>query len=240
MVRPTLLRLENVCAGYAALSVLKGVDLEVAAGEIVALIGSNGSGKTTTINAISGTVPIQDGSITYDGKRVDGLHPSAIVKRHLVQCAEGRQLFPNLTVAENLKLGSYTRGLGGAALRAELGRVYELFPVLLDRRQQLAGTMSGGQQQMLAIGRALMAGPALLMMDEPSLGLAPLLVSQLFDLIARVNAMGTTILLVEQNAVASLRIAHRAYVLESGRIALTGAAGDLMNDPRVREVYLGL
>ncbi len=240
MVRPTLLRLENVCAGYAALSVLKGVDLEVAAGEIVALIGSNGSGKTTTINAISGTVPIRDGSITYDGKRVDGLHPSAIVKRHLVQCAEGRQLFPNLTVAENLKLGSYTRGLGGAALRAELGRVYELFPVLLDRRQQLAGTMSGGQQQMLAIGRALMAGPALLMMDEPSLGLAPLLVSQLFDLIARVNAMGTTILLVEQNAVASLRIAHRAYVLESGRIALTGAAGDLMNDPRVREVYLGL
>ena len=125
-------------------------------------------------------------------------------------------------------------------MRAELGRVYELFPVLLDRRQQLAGTMSGGQQQMLAIGRALMAGPALLMMDEPSLGLAPLLVSQLFDLIARVNAMGTTILLVEQNAVASLRIAHRAYVLESGRIALTGAAGDLMNDPRVREVYLGL
>jgi branched-chain amino acid transport system ATP-binding protein len=240
LAQPTLLRLDGVETGYGALSVLKGIDLEVRAGEIVALLGSNGSGKTTTINAISGLVPIWGGSVTYNDRRVDGLHPSAIVKLRLVQCAEGRQLFPSLTVLENLRLGSYARGLSTGAARAEMERIYELFPVLLERRQQLAGTMSGGQQQMLAIGRALMASPLLLMMDEPSLGLAPLLVSQLFELIARINAMGTTILLVEQNAVASLKIAHRAYVLESGKIALTGAAQDLMNDPRVRDVYLGL
>jgi branched-chain amino acid transport system ATP-binding protein len=235
-----MLRLEGIGAGYGATSVLRGIDLEVASGQIVALLGSNGSGKTTTINAISGVVPIRGGSITFDGRRVDGLHPSAVVKRRLVQCAEGRQLFPGLTVLDNLKLGSYARGLSAAALRTEMERIYELFPVLRERRQQLAGTMSGGQQQMLAIGRALMASPLLLMMDEPSLGLAPLLVSQLFDLIARINALGTTILLVEQNAVASLKIAHNAYILESGRIALSGKASDMINDPRVREVYLGL
>ncbi len=240
MAQPTLLRLDGVETGYGALPVLKGIDLEVWAGEIVALLGSNGSGKTTTINAISGLIPIWGGRVTYNDRRVDGLHPSAIVKLRLVQCAEGRQLFPGLTVLENLRLGSYARGLSGAAMRTEMDRIYELFPVLLERRQQLAGTMSGGQQQMLAIGRALMASPLLLMMDEPSLGLAPLLVSQLFDLIAQINRMGTTILLVEQNAVASLKIAHRAYVLESGKIALSGAAKDMMSDPRVRDVYLGL
>ena len=235
-----MLRLEGLQVGYGALSVLKGIELEVAAGQIVALLGSNGSGKTTTINAISGVVPIRGGSITFDGRRVDGLHPSAIVKRRLVQCAEGRQLFPGLTVLDNLKLGSYTRGLSGAAMRTELDRIYELFPVLQERRQQLAGTMSGGQQQMLAIGRALMASPLLLMMDEPSLGLAPLLISQLFELITRINAQGTTILLVEQNAVASLKIAHSAYILESGKIALSGPAREMIDDHRVREVYLGL
>ncbi len=240
MAQPTLLRLEGVQAGYGALSVLKGIDLDVAAGEIVALLGSNGSGKTTTINTVSGVVPIRGGSITFDGRRVDGLHPSAVVRRRLVQCAEGRQLFSNLTVLENLRLGSYTRGLSGAAVRTEIERIYELFPLLRERRQQLAGTMSGGQQQMLAIGRALMASPLLLMMDEPSLGLAPLLVSQLFELITRINGLGTTILLVEQNAVASLRIAHRAYILESGTIALAGPAKEMISDPRVREVYLGL
>jgi branched-chain amino acid transport system ATP-binding protein len=240
LAQPTLLRLDGVETGYGALSVLKGIDLEVRAGEIVALLGSNGSGKTTTINTVSGLVPLWGGSVTYNDRRVDGLHPSAIVKLRLVQCAEGRQLFPSLTVLENLRLGSYARALSAAAMRTEMDRIYELFPVLLERRAQLAGTMSGGQQQMLAIGRALMASPLLLMMDEPSLGLAPLLVSQLFALIARINEMGTTILLVEQNAVASLKIAHRAYVLESGKIALTGAAQDLMNDPRVRDVYLGL
>ena len=235
-----MLRLDGIQAGYGALSVLKGIELEVAAGQIVALLGSNGSGKTTTINAISGEVPIRGGSITFDGRRVDGLHPSAIVKRRLVQCAEGRQLFPGLTVLDNLKLGSYARGLSGARMRTEMERIYELFPVLRERRQQLAGTMSGGQQQMLAIGRALMASPLLLMMDEPSLGLAPLLISQLFELITRINAQGTTILLVEQNAVASLKIAHSAYILESGEIALSGPARDMIDDPRVREVYLGL
>ena len=240
MAQPTMLRLEGVEAGYGALSVLRGIDIEVAAGEVVALLGSNGAGKTTTINAISGVVPLRGGSITFDGRRVDGLHPSAIVKRRLVQCPEGRQLFPDLTVQDNLKLGSYVCNLSRAALRTEMERTYDLFPVLRERRQQLAGTMSGGQQQMLAIGRALMAQPLLLMMDEPSLGLAPLLVGQLFELIARINGLGTTILLVEQNAVASLKIAHRAYILESGQIALTGPARDMIHDPRVREVYLGL
>ena len=235
-----LLQLKGIETGYGANSVLRGIDLEVRAGEIVALLGSNGSGKTTTINAISGVIPIWAGSIDYDGRRVDGLHPSAIVKLKLVQCAEGRQLFPMLTVLENLKLGAYTRGLSASDLRNEIERIYELFPVLLERKQQLAGTLSGGQQQMLAIGRALMAQPTLLIMDEPSLGLAPLLVSQLFDLIEQINRTGTTILLVEQNAVASLKIAHRAYVLESGKIALSGLAKDLLNDARVREVYLGL
>ena len=240
MAQPTLLRLSGLETGYGSLSVLKGIDLEVQTGEVVALLGSNGAGKTTTINAISGVIPLWGGSVEYDGHRLNGLHPSAIVKRRLVQCAEGRQLFPSLTVLENLRLGSYARNLSAGDMRAEIDRVYELFPVLLERKQQLAGTLSGGQQQMLAIGRALMAKPMLLMMDEPSLGLAPLLVSQLFDLIEQINRMGTTILLVEQNAVASLKIAHRAYVLESGKIALSGDAKDLLSDPRVREVYLGL
>jgi branched-chain amino acid transport system ATP-binding protein len=236
----TLLRLSGVETGYGAIPVLKGVDLEVQAGEIVALLGSNGSGKTTTINAISGVIPIWSGRVEYNDRRVDGLHPAAIVKLRLIQCAEGRQLFPGLTVLENLKLGSYARGLSNPAMRSEIARIYELFPVLSERRRQLAGTLSGGQQQMLAIGRALMASPLLLIMDEPSLGLAPLLVNQLFELIAQINRMGTTILLVEQNAVASLKIASRAYVLESGKIALSGLAKDLLNDPRVREVYLGV
>ncbi|MGI4953201.1 MAG: ABC transporter ATP-binding protein [Janthinobacterium lividum] len=235
-----MLRLEGVETGYGALPVLKGIDLEVGAGQIVALLGSNGAGKSTTINAISGVIPVWAGRITFDGGRVDGLHPSAIVRRRLIQCAEGRQLFPGLSVLDNLRLGSYARGLSAAATRAEMERIYELFPVLRDRRQQLAGTMSGGQQQMLAIGRALMASPLLLMMDEPSLGLAPLLVQQLFELITRINGLGTTILLVEQNAVASLRIAHTAYILESGRIAFHGEARAMIDDPRVRDVYLGL
>jgi branched-chain amino acid transport system ATP-binding protein len=238
--QPILLRLDGLETGYGAISVLKGIDLEVRTGEIVALLGSNGSGKTTTINAISGVIPLWAGSVSYNGRRVDGLHPSAIVKLGLVQCAEGRQLFPHLTVAENLRLGAYARRLSAAAMRTEIDRIHVLFPVLLERRRQLAGTLSGGQQQMLAIGRALMAGPTLLIMDEPSLGLAPLLVSQLFSLIVQINQMGTTILLVEQNAVASLRIADRAYVLESGKIALSGVAKDMLNDPRVRDVYLGL
>ena len=240
MEQSTLLRLSRVETGYGAIPVLKGVDLEVQTGEIVALLGSNGSGKTTTINAISGVIPIWSGRVEYNDRRVDGLHPAAIVKLRLIQCAEGRQLFPGLTVLENLRLGSYARGLPNSEMRREIARIYELFPVLSERRRQLAGTLSGGQQQMLAIGRALMASPLLLIMDEPSLGLAPLLVNQLFELIARINEMGTTILLVEQNAVASLKIAHRAYVLESGKIALSGFAKDLLNDPRVREVYLGV
>ena len=240
MEQPALLRLTGLETGYGAVSVLKGIDLEVRPGEIVALLGSNGSGKTTTINAISGVIPIRAGSVEYNGRRVDGLHPSVIVRLGLVQCPEGRQLFPGLTVLENLRLGSYSRSLSTAQMQTELQHVYRLFPLLQERGRQSAGTLSGGQQQMLAIGRALMARPTLLVMDEPSLGLAPLLVTQLFHLIEQINRTGTTILLVEQNAAASLQIAHRAYVLESGRIALSGAAADLLNDARVREVYLGL
>jgi branched-chain amino acid transport system ATP-binding protein len=240
LVQKTLLRLSEIETGYGSNPVLKGVDLSVETGEIVALLGSNGSGKTTTINAISGVIPIWAGRIDYNDRRIDGLHAAEVVRLRLIQCAEGRQLFPTMTVIENLRLGSYSRRLSRAVMRSELAHIFELFPVLAERQQQLAGTMSGGQQQMLAIGRALMASPQLLIMDEPSLGLAPLLVSQLFALIARINAMGTTILLVEQNAVASLKIAHRAYVLESGRIALSGPAPTLLTDPRVREVYLGL
>jgi branched-chain amino acid transport system ATP-binding protein len=236
----TLLRLKDLRTGYGAHSVLEGINLEVNRGEIVALLGSNGSGKTTTINAISGVIPLWSGRVEYNNQRVDGMHPSAIVKLRLVQCAEGRQLFPHLTVLENLRLGGYPRRLSRADMRTEIDRIYELFPVLLERKSQLAGTLSGGQQQMLALGRALMASPLLLIMDEPSLGLAPLLVNQLFALIDRINRMGTTVLLVEQNAVASLKIAHRAYVLESGKIALSGPAKELLNNPRVREVYLGM
>lgn len=240
MEQPTLLRLSGVETGYGAHLVLKGVDLEVRRGEIVALLGSNGSGKTTTINAISGVMRLWRGQVDYNDRRVDGMHPADIVRLRLVQCAEGRQLFPDLTVIENLRLGGYTRRLSRIQVRAELDKIFDLFPVLRERQRQFAGTLSGGQQQMLAIGRALMTNPLLLMMDEPSLGLAPLLVSQLFELIGRINHMGTTILLVEQNAVASLKVANRAYVLESGRIALKGAAEDLLVDPRVRETYLGL
>lgn len=240
MEQPTLLRLSGVETGYGAHLVLKGVDLEVRRGEIVALLGSNGSGKTTTINAISGVMRLWRGQVDYNDRRVDGMHPADIVRLRLVQCAEGRQLFPDLTVIENLRLGGYTRRLSRTQVRAELDKIFDLFPVLRERQRQFAGTLSGGQQQMLAIGRALMTNPLLLMMDEPSLGLAPLLVSQLFELIGRINHMGTTILLVEQNAVASLKVADRAYVLESGRIALKGAAEDLLVDPRVRETYLGL
>jgi branched-chain amino acid transport system ATP-binding protein len=236
----TLLRLKDLRTGYGAHSVLEGINLEVNRGEIVALLGSNGSGKTTTINAISGVIPLWSGRVEYNNQRVDGMHPSAIVKLRLVQCAEGRQLFPHLTVLENLRLGGYPRRLSRADMRTETDRIYELFPVLLERKSQLAGTLSGGQQQMLALGRALMASPLLLIMDEPSLGLAPLLVNQLFALIDRINRMGTTVLLVEQNAIASLKIAHRAYVLESGKIALSGPAKELLNNPRVREVYLGM
>lgn len=239
MEQTTLLKVSGLETGYGMISVLKNVDLEVRQGEIVTLLGSNGSGKSTTLNAISGVIPTWGGTVHFAGRTVNGLHPSAIVRMGLVQCAEGRQLFPDLTVLENLELGAYTRHLSAAQMREELTRVYQLFPLLRERIHQLAGTLSGGQQQMLAIGRALMARPTLLLMDEPSLGLAPLIVAQLFRLIRQIRELGTTILLVEQNARASLKIADRAYVMESGRIVLQGTAQELLGDSRMKDAYLG-
>jgi branched-chain amino acid transport system ATP-binding protein len=206
---------------------------------MVALIGANGAGKTTTLKAITGLLPLRRGTITLDGERVDGLSPARVVGRGIAHVPEGRQLFPTMTVRENLELGA-----AGAAARARRGetlaRVLDLFPRLAERARQLAGTLSGGEQQMCAIGRGLMACPRLLMLDEPSLGLAPVVVKQIFENLAQINREGTTILLVEQNVGRALGLAHRAYVLESGRIALSGASEMLLASPHIKQAYLGL
>jgi branched-chain amino acid transport system ATP-binding protein len=235
----TLLRLEAVEAGYGDATAVAGVSLEVRQGEMVALIGSNGAGKTTTLRAISGLLPLRRGAIEFAGERVDGLPAARIVARGIAHVPEGRQLFPSMTVLENLELGC--RGASSRARKPEtFARVFDLFPRLWERRRQLAGTLSGGEQQMCAIGRGLMACPALLMLDEPSLGLAPVMVKAIFENLRRINAQGTTILLVEQNVLRSLQLSHRAYVLENGRIALEGRAADLLRSAHVKEAYLGL
>jgi branched-chain amino acid transport system ATP-binding protein len=224
-------------AGYGAIEVLRGVDLAVAAGEIVALLGSNGAGKSTLNNNISGLYRPFGGTIRFDGADIAGAPSMRIVEAGLVQVPEGRRVFPNLSVRENLELGSYRRGR--AARANNLDHVLSIFPRLGERLVQTAGTLSGGEQQMLAIGRGLMSEPKLLILDEPSLGLSPLLVEEMFALIGRLNRGGLAILLVEQNVVQSLAIAHRAYVLENGRIALSGQAADLAQDPELRKSYLG-
>jgi branched-chain amino acid transport system ATP-binding protein len=235
----TLLRLDGIEAGYGDVTAVAHVSLEVRPGEMVALIGSNGAGKTTTLRAISGLLPLRRGSIEFGGERVDGLSAAQIVARGIAHVPEGRQLFPSMTVLENLELGC--RGAVARASKAEtLARVFELFPRLGERRRQVAGTLSGGEQQMCAIGRGLMASPRLLMLDEPSLGLAPVMVSAIFDNLHRINAQGTTILLVEQNVLRSLQLSRRGYVLENGRVALEGAAGDLLASGHIKEAYLGL
>jgi branched-chain amino acid transport system ATP-binding protein len=217
---------------------VRAVSLEVRAGEIVALIGANGSGKTTTLRAISGLLPLRQGRVELDGRRIDGLGSAAIVAAGVAHVPEGRQLFPTMTVEENLDLGARTAE--GRARRAQtLARVVELFPRLAERRRQLAGTLSGGEQQMVAIGRALMARPRLLMLDEPSLGLAPVVVSAIFANLAAINRDGLTILLVEQNVLRALRLSHRAYVLENGTITLTGPSPALITDDRIKRAYLG-
>jgi branched-chain amino acid transport system ATP-binding protein len=232
-----MLEIAGLRAGYGPVEILHGVDLSVGAGEIVALLGSNGAGKSTLNNTVSGLQRPFAGSITFDGAGIAGWPSTRIVARGLVQVPEGRRVFPNLTVRDNLELGSYRRGRAGRARNLE--RVAEIFPRLKERWRQLAGTLSGGEQQMLAIGRGLMGEPRLLILDEPSLGLSPLLVEDMFALIGRLNAEGLAILLVEQNVVQSLAIAHRAYVLENGRIALSGKAADLAQDPALRRSYLG-
>ena len=234
----SLLRLDGLEAGYGDLTAIRGVSLEVHAGEIVALIGSNGAGKTTTLRAVSGLIPLRQGAIELDGRRLAGLTPAAIVAGGVAHVPEGRQLFPTMTVLENLELGARTPE--SRARRAEtLGRVYALFPRLAERRRQLAGTLSGGEQQMTAIGRALMARPRLLMLDEPSLGLAPVVLAAIFQNLAAINRDGVTILLVEQNVLRALRLSHRAYVIENGAIAFAGPSAALLADERIKRAYLG-
>ena len=225
-------------AGYGDVTAVRAVSLQVRAGEIVALIGSNGAGKTTTLRAISGLLPLRQGTVDFDGRRISGLGSAAIVAAGIAHVPEGRQLFPTMTVLENLELGARTAE--GRARRGEtLARVFELFPRLSERQRQLAGTLSGGEQQMVAIGRALMARPRLLMLDEPSLGLAPVVVGSIFANLTAINRDGLTILLVEQNVLRALRLSHRAYVLENGTITLAGPSPTLLADERIRRAYLG-
>jgi branched-chain amino acid transport system ATP-binding protein len=233
-----LLDVRDLCAGYGETQVLRGVDLCVGAGEIVAVLGSNGVGKSTLNRAISGIVRARVGSIRFDGAPIENERPAEIVARGLVHVPEGRRIFPNLSVRENLDLGSYRRAGRRRAQNRE--RVFTIFPRLFERQSQRAGTMSGGEQQMLAIGRGLMAEPKLIILDEPSLGLSPLLVEELFALIARINADGVSVLLVEQNVVQSLEVASRAYILAEGKFVMSGKAADLAADPELKRAYLGM
>jgi len=234
-----MLKIENLSVHYGGIHALQGVSLEVPEGRIVTLIGANGAGKSTTLKAIVGLVKASEGSeVTWNGKSLLGQQTKDIVESGIVLVPEGRRVFPNLSVDENLSLGAYARR-DKAAIEADRARVFKLFPRLDDRKKQKAGTLSGGEQQMLAVGRALMTRPKLLMMDEPSLGLAPLVVKMIFNIIKEINSGGTTVLLVEQNAKAALEAAHYGYVLETGRITFHGAGRELLADDRVRKAYLG-
>ena len=233
-----MLEISNLHAGYGQMKVLHGIDLYIARGEIVALLGSNGAGKSTLNNNISGIYKPTAGAILFEGVDIAGLNSETIVDLGIIQVPEGRRIFPNMSVLENLELGGYRRG---RERRAEnLERVVAVFPLLRERFTQLAGTLSGGEQQMLSIGRAMMAEPILLILDEPSLGLSPLLVEAMLALIRELNKEGLTIFLVEQNVMQSLEIADRAYVIENGRVVLSGAAGELIDDPALKKSYLGL
>jgi branched-chain amino acid transport system ATP-binding protein len=235
---PPMLQVENVEVYYGKIQALKGVSLVVQPGELVALIGSNGAGKSTMLRTISGLLRPRQGSITYEGQRIDRIAPYQIVRLGLAHCPEGRRIFGRLTVAENLRLGAVTR-TSAAEIERSRAQVYELFPRLQERSNQLASTLSGGEQQMLAIGRALMSEPKLLLLDEPSLGLAPMLVTQIFKTIQNIRQRGGTILLVEQNARQALNIADRAYVIETGKVVLEGSAAELRANPQVEHAYLG-
>ena len=233
-----MLKIDNLEVAYGNIKAIKGISLEVNQGEIVTLIGSNGAGKSTTLRAISGILKPRSGSITFNGERIDGVEGHEIVSKGICQSPEGRRIFPRMTVDENLDLGAFLRN-DKAAIAADRKRVLELFPRLQERIDQKAGTMSGGEQQMLAVGRALMGSPKLLLLDEPSMGLAPVLVEMIFATIVKINKQGTTILLVEQNALAALNVADRAYVLESGSIKMSGKAKDLISNDEVTKAYLG-
>lgn len=233
-----MLQLDNVHSFYGHIHALKGISLYVDQGEIVTLIGSNGAGKSSTIRTISGLLHPRRGQVILEGKRIDGIPPHQVAGLGIGQAPEGRWIFPRLTVLENLEMGAFSRH-DHDGIQADLTYVFDLFPRLKERRNQQGGTLSGGEQQMLAMGRALMSRPRILLLDEPSMGLAPILVEQIFEIIQEINQQGTTILLVEQNAQAALQIAHRGYVLETGQIRLAGDAKTLLNDPQVVEAYLG-
>lgn len=234
----SLIEIDNLSVHYGGIKALKGISFNVEAGEIVTLIGANGAGKSTTLKSISGLVSASGGTIRHNGTVISGLDSQKIVERGIVLVPEGRKVFPNLSVLENLKIGAYLRKDKGE-VTSDLDRVYELFPRLKERHWQMAGTLSGGEQQMLAVGRGLMAKPQLIMMDEPSLGLAPQLVKEIFSIIRRINEQGTTVLLIEQNANAALKIADRGYVMVTGMITLSGTGTELLNDQSVQDAYLG-
>jgi branched-chain amino acid transport system ATP-binding protein len=232
-----LLALDSVHTYYGNIHALQGISLEVGKGEIVTLIGANGAGKTTTLKTISGILHPRQGTVFFEGKPITKTPAHTLVRAGIGHAPEGRRIFSRLTVLENLQMGAFTRDRGD--LQADLDRVFELFPRLKERVSQNGGSLSGGEQQMLAIGRALMAHPRVLLLDEPSLGLSPILVQQIFAIIGEINAQGTAILLVEQNALQALKVAHRGYVLQTGQVVLSGSAGTLIDDPTVRKAYLG-
>jgi len=232
-----ILKVDNINVYYGAIHAIKGISFEVNEGEVVTLIGANGAGKSTTLQTISGLLHSRTGSIEFNGENLAKIPPHIVVRKGLAQVPEGRRIFQQMSVEENLEMGAYTRDK--SELEADLEMVYKQFPRLLERRRQIAGTLSGGEQQMLAIGRALMSHPKLLMLDEPSMGLAPILVEQIFDIIRQLNEAGTTILLVEQNAQMALSVAHRAYVMETGKITLSGTGKELAESDQVRKAYLG-
>jgi len=234
----SLLRLEQLQVSYGGIRAVKGIDIEVNPGELVCLIGANGAGKTTTLKAITGLVRSAGGRIVYDGQDIGGLRVHEIARRGLALVPEGRGVFAQLTIEENLAMGAYARG-NRAAVATDIDRAFTLFPRLKERRLQTAGTLSGGEQQMLALGRALMSRPKLLLLDEPSMGLAPLMVERIFEVVRTIAAEGVTMLLVEQNARLALETSHRGYVLEGGLVTVSGEAKSLLGDPRIREAYLG-
>ncbi|GGJ80541.1 ABC transporter ATP-binding protein [Pilimelia anulata] len=234
-----LLEIDNLTVAYGRIEALHAISLQVGEGEIVSLIGANGAGKTTTMRAISGIRPVASGSVRFNGEDITKVRADKRVVMGIAQSPEGRGCFVGMTVLENLEMGAYTRR-DRAAIAKDMERVFGLFPRLAERRKQVSGTMSGGEQQMLAVGRALMARPKLLLLDEPSMGLAPMLIQQIFDIVVEINQQGTTVLLVEQNAQQALSRSHRAYVLETGRIVKSGTGQHLLHDPSVKEAYLGV
>jgi branched-chain amino acid transport system ATP-binding protein len=238
MTQKTLLKVTGLKVSYGGIQAVKGADFEVHEGELVSLIGSNGAGKTTTMKAITGTLPIAAGDIEYLGKSIRGQGPWDLVKQGLAMVPEGRGVFTRMTIVENLQMGAYIRN-DKADILADIDKVFTIFPRLKERRDQLAGTMSGGEQQMLAMGRALMSRPKVLLLDEPSMGLSPIMVDKIFEVVKDVYAQGVTVLLVEQNASRALSIANRGYVMESGIVTMSGDAKEMLNDPKVRAAYLG-